>query len=61
MATKVFRVFRLFYLCDHCPDGNEFDEILPVVTHSYCPTCDAKVEPYDTEALLEDAGDQEDE
>ena len=25
-----------------------------VVTHDYCPCCDAKAEPYDYEALIED-------
>ena len=57
---RQFRVFRLHFLCHACPDGNEWSEHSMVVAPSYCPTCDAKCEPYDTEALLEDVADEED-
>lgn len=34
---------------------------MPVVCFAYCPCCDEKCEPYDTEALLEDVADDGDE
>ena len=57
-ALRQFRVFHLHFLCDACP--NEWSEHSMVVAPSHCPCCDAKCEPYDTEALLEDVADEED-
>lgn len=57
-ALRQFRVFHLHFLCDHCP--NEWSEHSMVVAPGYCPCCDRKVEPYDSEALLEGAADEED-
>jgi len=50
--SRQFRIFRLHFLCDDCP--NEWSDECMVVTHAYCPCCDAKCEPYDYEAMLED-------
>jgi hypothetical protein len=60
MATttpQTFRVFVNHYLCEACP--NEFSEEMPVVTHSWCPCCEARCEPYDYETLLEDAAEED--
>lgn len=63
MATTTKREFRYLrywrnhYQCDHCP--NEFSEEMPVICFAYCPCCDAAIEPYASEALLEDVADEE--
>jgi hypothetical protein len=57
-APKQFRIFRNHYLCENCPD--EWSDEMMVVGPSHCPYCDAEAEPYDTEALLEEACDAED-
>ncbi len=49
---RAFRIFRNHYLCDDCP--NEWSDLCMVVAPAYCPCCDARCEPYDYEALLED-------
>jgi hypothetical protein len=49
---KQFRIFRNHYLCDYCP--NEWSQEAMVVAPGYCPCCDRKAEPYDTESLLDD-------
>ena len=50
---KQFRIFRTHYLCDDCP--NEWSDEMMVVGPSFCPCCDREAEPYDSEALIEDA------
>jgi hypothetical protein len=49
---KQFRIFRNHYLCDYCP--NEWSQEAMVVAPGYCPCCDRRAEPYDTESLLDD-------
>jgi hypothetical protein len=49
---KAFRIFRNHFLCDACP--NEWSDEAMVVAPAYCPCCDARTEPYDSTALLED-------
>lgn len=40
-------VFRNYYQCDACP--NEWGDEMLSVSHSWCPCCDGKVEPYSSE------------
>jgi hypothetical protein len=47
IVRKAQRVFICHYQCDACP--NEWEDELLAVSHSWCPCCDAKVEPYYTE------------
>lgn len=54
---RQFRIFELHFLCDACP--NEWSEMSMVVAPAYCPACDAKCEPYDYGALLEDVADED--
>jgi DNA-binding XRE family transcriptional regulator len=39
---------------------NEWSAEMPVVAADYCPCCEREAEPYDSEALLEDVGAEED-
>ena len=48
-----YRVWRCWYLCQRCP--NEFVDEGLVCGPAYCPSCDEPVEPYSSEALLEEA------
>jgi hypothetical protein len=48
---REMRYFRNHYLCDDCP--NEWSDEMAVVGPSFCPCCDRKAEPYDSEPLLE--------
>lgn len=41
---KEQRVFRCDYICDDCP--NEWTDHLLTVSHSWCPCCEGKTEPY---------------
>lgn len=43
IVFKAARVFTLTYYCDDCP--NEWTDEALTITHSYCPSCDRKVEP----------------
>lgn len=54
---RQFRVFTVTYYCDDC--GNEFTDQMMAVSHSWCPCCDAKVQPGTIEEHEEDAGDEE--
>lgn len=40
---KSARIFTLTYYCEACP--HEWTDEALCVTHSYCPSCDRKVEP----------------
>lgn len=57
MTTKPLRSFRLFFQCDDCP--NEFTDVMPVISSSYCPCCDREIEPYSSEALFDEVEDEE--
>jgi hypothetical protein len=48
---KQQRVWRNHYICDECP--NEFSDEMLVISHSWCPCCDAQIEPYSSESLLD--------
>ena len=48
---KPVRVFRNHYICDDCE--TEFADEMLVVTSSYCPVCDAEIEPYSSEDLFD--------
>ena len=43
VVFKAQRVFTLTYYCESCP--NEFTDEMLTASHSYCPTCDRRVEP----------------
>lgn len=43
IVLKAQRVFTITYYCDDCP--KEWTEQILTQTYSYCPCCDAKVEP----------------
>jgi len=45
------RVFRCHYICDECP--NEFADEMLVIGPSWCPACDAEIEPYSSEDLFD--------
>ena len=46
---KPQRVFRNHYICDDCE--TEFADEMLVVTSSFCPCCDAEIEPYSSELV----------
>ena len=48
---KPQRVFRCHYICDECP--NEFADEMLVIGPSWCPCCDAEIEPYSSEDLFD--------
>jgi len=48
---KPVRVFRNHYVCDAC--DHEFADEMLVVSSSYCPCCDAEIEPYSSEDLFD--------
>ena len=48
---KPVRVFRNHYICDECP--NEFADEMLVIGPSWCPACDAEIEPYSSEDLFD--------
>jgi len=48
---KPVRVFRNHYICDECP--NEFADEMLVIGPSWCPSCDAEIEPYSSEDLFD--------
>lgn len=56
---KPMRVFRCHYICEECP--NEFSDEMLTISSSYCPCCDAEIEPYSSETLFEMAEDDEEE
>jgi hypothetical protein len=57
---KPVRVFRNHYLCDACE--TEFADEMLVVSSSFCPCCDAEIEPYSSEDLFDvEAYDDEEE
>ena len=41
----VFKAQRVFTITYYCDCQNEFRDEMLTVSHSYCPTCDRKVEP----------------
>ena len=43
VELKRARVFRVHFYCEACP--NEFTDEMLTVSHSYCPCCDARIEP----------------
>ena len=49
--SKQFRIFRNHYICDDCP--NEWTDEMLVISHSWCPCCDMKCDPYSSESLIE--------
>ena len=59
MTTKPLRVFRNYYLCDDC--NSEFSDEMLTISTSFCPCCDAEIEPYSSESLLEDVECDEEE
>ena len=53
VRLRTQRVFRLHYQCEACP--NEWSDESLVVTHGYCPCCDARIEePYYVEPFCEE-------
>ena len=59
MTTQPLRYFRNHYLCEECP--NEFSDEMCTISHSWCPACDGRCEPYSSESLVEEveADDEE--
>lgn len=52
-TLRQFRVFAITYYCDDCP--NEFTDQMMTVSHSWCPSCDRKIEPGTIEEHEEDS------
>lgn len=52
------RVFKCWYQCPICP--NEFEDTMLTISSSFCPTCDAEIEPYYTEEWEEETIEIED-
>lgn len=50
--TKPLRVFRNHFICDDC--DTEFADEMLVISSSFCPCCDAEIEPYSSESLIEE-------
>jgi rRNA maturation endonuclease Nob1 len=48
---KPQRVFRNHYICDACE--TEFADEMLVVSSSFCPACDAEIEPYSSEDMFD--------
>ena len=59
MTTKPLRVFRVYFQCEECP--NEFMDEMLTVSSSYCPCCDAEIQPYASEATFEEVEDDAEE
>lgn len=57
--TKPLRYFRNHFICDGCE--HEFADEMGVVASSFCPCCDAEIEPYSSEALFDLIDDEEEE
>lgn len=51
-VLRPIRVFQNHYQCDDCP--NEWTDEMLTVSHSWCPCCDAQMEPYASDELLAD-------
>lgn len=49
------RVFHCFYECNECTDlGSEWMDEMLTVSHSWCPCCGLKAEPYFVEEFEEE-------
>jgi len=46
------RVFRCHYICNDCTDtGSEWVDEMLCQSHSWCPACDTRAEPYLVEEI----------
>lgn len=52
LVLRPMRVFRNMYHCVHC--GERWDDEMLTISYSWCPYCEARTEPHDTEELIVD-------
>lgn len=52
LVLRPMRVFRNRYHCERC--GEHWEDEMLTVSHSWCPFCESKREPWDYEELIVD-------